>query len=285
MGSKEFRGDIVWFNSFIITVLCVFAVILLRFEVLDIFFTFGVFGIFLLVAVLAYMFGLQRGLLISIGITFFYGSYLIYAVMISKTMVTVDPLYVAWLFWIPLISVLAAKLGECISSNEALVKDIEVIEELVTLDGKTGFYNNQGFFKKLDEEFWRAKRYKETFSLLLLQIANFDEIQMAYGNVGAGKILIAVAKNIDLQMRGTDVKGLLVDNILGILMPGTDVEGADIVVEKLHLFLTVVTVELKEDKKNIKVKPSIGAASFKENDIDVIEVYERAKTELTYDRG
>ena len=248
MGSKEFRGDIVWFNSFIITVLCVFAVILLRFEVLDIFFTFGVFGIFLLVAVLAYMFGLQRGLLISIGVTFFYGSYLIYAVMISKTMVTVDPLYVAWLFWIPLISVLAAKLGECISSNEALVKDIEVIEELVTLDGKTGFYNNQGFFKKLDEEFWRAKRYKETFSLLLLQIANFDEIQMAYGNVGAGKILIAVAKNIDLQMRGTDVKGLLVDNILGILMPGTDVEGADIVVEKLHLFLTVVTVELNEDK-------------------------------------
>jgi len=285
LGSKEFRGDIVWFNSFIITVLFVFAVILLRFEVLDIFFTFGVFGIFLLVAVLAYMFGLQRGLLISIGVTFFYGSYLIYAVMISKTMVTVDPLYVAWLFWIPLISVLAAKLGECISSNEALVKDIEVIEELVTLDGKTGFYNNQGFFKKLDEEFWRAKRYKETFSLLLLQIANFDEIQMAYGNVGAGKILIAVAKNIDLQMRGTDVKGLLVDNILGILMPGTDVEGADIVVEKLHLFLTVVTVELKEDKKNIKVKPSIGAASFKENDIDVIEVYERAKTELTYDRG
>lgn len=285
MGSKEFRGDIVWFNSFIITVLCVFAVILLRFEVLDIFFTFGVFGIFLLVAVLAYMFGLQRGLLISIGVTFFYGSYLIYAVMISKTMVTVDPLYVTWLFLIPLISVLAAKLGECISSNEALVKDIEVIEELVTLDGKTGFYNNQGFLKKLDEEFWRAKRYKETFSLLLLQIANFDEIQMAYGNVGAGKILIAVAKNIDLQMRGTDVKGLLVDNILGILMPGTDVEGADIVVEKLHLFLTVVTVELKEDKKNIKVKPSIGAASFKENDIDVIEVYERAKTELTYDRG
>lgn len=285
MGSKEFRGDIVWFNSFIITVLCVFAVILLRFEVLDIFFTFGVFGIFLLVAMLAYMFGLQRGLLISIGVTFFYGSYLIYAVMISKTMVTVDPLYVTWLFLIPLISVLAAKLGECISSNEALVKDIEVIEELVTLDGKTGFYNNQGFLKKLDEEFWRAKRYKETFSLLLLQIANFDEIQMAYGNVGAGKILIAVAKNIDLQMRGTDVKGLLVDNILGILMPGTDVEGADIVVEKLHLFLTVVTVELKEDKKNIKVKPSIGAASFKENDIDVIEVYERAKTELTYDRG
>lgn len=285
MGSKEFRGDIVWFNSFIITVLCVFAVILLRFEVLDIFFTFGVFGIFLLVAVLAYMFGLQRGLLISIGVTFFYGSYLIYAVMISKTMVTVDPLYVTWLFLIPLISVLAAKLGECISSNEALVKDIEVIEELVTLDGKTGFYNNQGFLKKLDEEFWRAKRYKETFSLLLLQIANFDEIRMAYGNVGAGKILIAVAKNIDLQMRGTDVKGLLVDNILGILMPGTDVEGADIVVEKLHLFLTVVTVELKEDKKNIKVKPSIGAASFKENDIDVIEVYERAKTELTYDRG
>lgn len=49
-------------------------------------------------------------------------------------------------------------------------------------------------FQKLDEEFWRAKRYNEAFTLLLLQIANFDEIQLAYGNVGASRILIAVAK-------------------------------------------------------------------------------------------
>ena len=277
MVNKEFRPDVIWFNSFIITVLCVFAVILVRFEALNIFFAFGLFGVFLLVAVLSYMIGLQRGLLLSVGVTFCYGSYLIYAVIISKEMTTVDPLDVAWLFLIPLISVLAAKLGECISSNEALVKDIEVLEELVTLDGKTGFYNNQGFFKKLDEEFWRAKRYNEAFTLLLLQIANFDEIQLAYGNVGASRILIAVAKNIDLQMRGTDVKGLL--------MPGTNAEGAVTVVEKLHLFLTVVAVELEDGKKNIKVKPSIGAASFQESDIDVIEVYERARTELTYDRG
>ena len=62
-------------------------------------------------------------------------------------------------------------------------------------------------------------------------------------------------------------------------------EGAVTVVEKLHLFLTVVAVELEDGKKNIKVKPSIGAASFQESDIDVIEVYERARTELTYDRG
>lgn len=97
--------------------------------------------------------------------------------------------------------------------------------------------------------------------------------------------MIAVAKNIDLKMRGTDVKGLLIDNMLGILMPGTNAEGAVTVVEKLHLFLTVVAVELEDGKKNIKVKPSIGAASFQESDIDVIEVYERARTELTYDRG
>lgn len=223
MVNKEFRPDVIWFNNFIITVLCVFAVILVRFEALNIFFAFGLFGVFLLVAVLSYMIGLQRGLLLSVGVTFCYGSYLIYSVIISKEMTTVDPLDVAWLFLIPLISVLAAKLGECISSNESLAKDVEAIAELVTLDGDTGFYNNQGFFKKLDEEFWRAKRYNEAFTLLLLQIANFDEIQLAYGNVGASRILIAVAKNIDLQMRGTDVKGLLIDNILGILMPGTNV--------------------------------------------------------------
>lgn len=35
--NKEFRPDVIWFNSFIITVLCVFAVILVRFEALNIF--------------------------------------------------------------------------------------------------------------------------------------------------------------------------------------------------------------------------------------------------------
>lgn len=99
------------------------------------------------------------------------------------------------------------------------------------------------------KNFGSAKRYNEAFTLLLLQIANFDEIQLAYGNVGASRILIAVAKNIDLKMRGTDVKGLLIDNMLGILMPGTNAEGAVTVVEKLHLFLTVVAVNLKMVKK------------------------------------
>ena len=51
MVNKEFRPDVIWFNSFIITVLCVFAVILVRFEALNIFFAFGLFGVFLLVAV------------------------------------------------------------------------------------------------------------------------------------------------------------------------------------------------------------------------------------------
>lgn len=45
--NKEFRPDVIWFNSFIITVLCVFAVILVRFEALNIFFAFGLFGVFL----------------------------------------------------------------------------------------------------------------------------------------------------------------------------------------------------------------------------------------------
>ena len=45
MVNKEFRPDVIWFNSFIITVLCVFAVILVRFEALNIFFAFGLYGV------------------------------------------------------------------------------------------------------------------------------------------------------------------------------------------------------------------------------------------------
>lgn len=95
--NKEFRPDVIWFNSFIITVLCVFAVILVRFEALN---------IFLLLDFLVFFFGgsafiydwLAAGAFALGRCYFCYGSYLIYAVIISKEMTTVDPLDVAWLF-------------------------------------------------------------------------------------------------------------------------------------------------------------------------------------------
>ena len=91
-------------------------------------------------------------------------------------MTTVDPLDVAWLFLIPLISVLAAKLGECISRNESLAKDIEAIAELVTLDGDTGFYNNQGFFKKLDEELGHYYNIYENIDTIKLNVSSVSLI-------------------------------------------------------------------------------------------------------------
>jgi hypothetical protein len=35
----------------------------------------------------------------------------------------------------------------------------------------------------------------------------------------------------------------------------------------------------------IRIKPSMGISSVKEADSDALEVYERAKEELNYDRG
>lgn len=278
------RTDRLYFDLIMLFVLAILAVALLYAPII------GSFKLFVLAAgvtfnmSLAYNLGLQRGMIAAIIMTFVYGSYIIYEITISR-ITEVNFAYIVWLFIFPLCSLLAGQLSYIVSAFKRELENKKSLEKLVTLDSATGFYNNQGFFRKLDEEFLRAKRYKSHFSILLIKIANFDELQIVYGEIDSVKILQAVAAKITAHTRISDIKSLIEGNMLSIVLTETDEEGARVVIEKLHHALDTVATEIKGVKKVIRIKPSIGIASIREGDADVLEIYARAKGELNYDRG
>ncbi|KYZ77857.1 hypothetical protein AXX12_17515 [Anaerosporomusa subterranea] len=278
------RQDRIYFNLIMVFVLAVAAVALLYAP------SIGSLTLFVLVAamifnmILTYNLGLQRGLIAAIVLTFIYGSYIIYEIMIHR-IAEVNFAYIVWLFIYPLSSLLSGQLTLTVSTYKRELENKRSLEKLVTLDAATGFYNNQGFFRKLDEEFLRAKRYKTYFSILLIKISNFDELQIIYGEIDSVKILQAVATKITAQTRISDIKSLIEENMLSIVLTETNEEGAKVVIEKLHQALDTIATEIKGVKKVIRIKPSIGIASIRESDTDVLEIYDRAKGELKYDRG
>jgi diguanylate cyclase (GGDEF)-like protein len=278
------RQDRIYFNLIMVFVLAVAAIALLYAPSIGSLTLFISLAAMIFNMILTYNLGLQRGLIAAIVLTFIYGSYIIYEIMIHR-IADVNFAYIVWLFIYPLSSLLSGQLTLTVSTYKRELENKRSLEKLVTLDAATGFYNNQGFFRKLDEEFLRAKRYKTYFSILLIKISNFDELQIIYGEIDSVKILQAVATKITAQTRISDIKSLIEENMLSIVLTETNEEGAKFVIEKLHQALDTIATEIKGVKKVIRIKPSIGISSIRESDTDVLEIYDRAKGELNYDRG
>jgi diguanylate cyclase (GGDEF)-like protein len=283
--NKYLQTDIISFNLMMTFVLAVVAIVLLYAPSMGSFTLFIPIACMIFNMILTYNLGLQRGLMAAIVLTFVYGSYIIYETMVVHRISEVNFAYIAWLFFYPLSSLLSGQLASSVAGYKRELDNKKSLEKLVTIDASTGFYNNQGFSRKLDEEFIRAKRYKTQFSILLIKISNFDELQIIYGEIDSVKILKAVAEKVAAQTRYSDIKSLIETNMLSIVLPETNEDGAKFVIEKLHQALDSITTDIRGGRKVIRIKPNIGIASIRESDTDVLEIYDRAKEEINYDKG
>ncbi len=279
------RRDILFFDLLLLFLLTMLAVVLLYAGSTGSLMLFVPIAGVVFIMILSYNIGLQPGLIAAIAMTFVYGSYMIYESMVVHRITEVNFGYVSWFFFFPVASFLAGRLAEIVASYNRAAQSSKELEKLVTLDASTGFYNTQGFFKKLDEEFLRAKRYKNQFSVLLVRIGNFDDLHKIYGDVNIVKILQTVADIVSRDTRYADIKSIVDGNMLSVILTETDEEGARIVMEKMHKSLDRITTDISGVRKMLRISPSIGVSTIREEDTDAIEMYERAKEEFVYDKG
>lgn len=285
MNDKWVRRDIVFFDLTMLFLLVVVAVALLYAPSIGSFNLFVPIGGVFLTMILTYNLGMQQGLILSILLTFIYGSYVIYQALVVHKILEVNFAYICWFFFFPISSFLVGRLAEIIMHYKRDIDNEAELKKLITIDAATGFYNAQGFFRKLDEEFLRAQRYKTKFSVLLIRISNFESLRKIYGEINLVRILQSTADIVSKETRYPDVKSVVEGDMLGVILTETDEAGAKIVVEKLHQFMDSVTTEINGTKRVIRISPSMGIASVREGDKDALEIYERAKGEFIYDKG
>ena len=86
-------------------------------------------------------------------------------------------------------------------------------------------------------------------------------------------------------MPEASIKSIVDGNMLSVILTETDEEGARIVMEKMHKSLDRITTDISGVRKMLRISPSIGVSTIREEDTDAIEMYERAKEEFVYDKG
>jgi diguanylate cyclase (GGDEF)-like protein len=146
-----------------------------------------------------------------------------------------------------------------------------------TTDHLTSVMNRQGFNTILSHELKLSDRYKTPFSIILLDIDHFKNVNDVYGHNTGDAILIRVAQTIKSAIRGTDVVARWGGEEFIVFLPNTNQNQAFILTQKLRSEINELThLELEKN-----VTCSFGISQYQEDDTDK-SLIERADKALYY---
>jgi len=127
-------------------------------------------------------------------------------------------------------------------------------------DELTAALNRRGFAAVADRVFGQAVRYKRPMSLLGIDCDNLKRINDELGHKAGDGLLIALVKNIQGQLRGSDILARQGGDEFIVLLPETPVAGALDVAEKVRA--AVAATSMAMGNKLVQTTVSIGVASY-----------------------
>jgi diguanylate cyclase (GGDEF)-like protein len=137
------------------------------------------------------------------------------------------------------------------------------VEQQALVDGLTGLANRRLGTAALEKELARAQRFGEPLSLVLTDIDDFKRINDRWGHPTGDEVLKVFADVLRASVRGIDLAGRWGGEEFALLLPGTDLEGARELAERVRRKLAR-TKFLAPDGERIRVTASFGVAAFPE---------------------
>jgi len=152
--------------------------------------------------------------------------------------------------------------------------------ELTFTDSLTGTYNYGLWWKRLNEEFSRAKRVKDsTISLILLDIDHLNRFNQEYGYLAGDQLLRSIGDKIKSCLRVNDIVGRIGGDEFGLVLPDTGKKEALKVAERIQRAI----LDLPSDMHMELSEPltlSGGLAGFPEDADSPEKLMESVKTAL-----
>jgi len=140
------------------------------------------------------------------------------------------------------------------------------IEKMSVTDELTQIYNRRYFHNRLSNEIARAMRYGHSLSLVLLDIDHFKKVNDTYGHQAGDKILFQVATNLKTNCRKIDIVARYGGEELVIILPETDVKGAESLAEKIRESIECQEFDIGDDK-SINITASLGVSCLRSEEI------------------
>jgi len=148
---------------------------------------------------------------------------------------------------------------------------------LATYDSLTGLLTRREFIARAEHYFKVAKREGHEFSLIILDIDDFKNVNDQYGHIAGDKTLVSFGESVRTTLRESDLACRFGGDEFVFLLPNTSSAQAGIFTERLH---SKIREAVEVDDLRINYTASMGLATYPEaateNIDEVIRVADKA---------
>lgn len=163
-----------------------------------------------------------------------------------------------------------------------LASDILSAKQKITLlsqtDELTGVLNMRAFNLLLEKELASAARYRESFSIIMLDVDELKRVNDQYGHAAGSRMIQTVSRTLKNCVRATDIVARFGGDEFVILMTHSSTEHAQLVAERI--LKAVATISFDIDGSSVSTTASIGIAGFPECTADPAKVLDMADMAL-----
>lgn len=179
------------------------------------------------------------------------------------------------LLWLSFFGSYVHRLREILRERNAdLRAALETIRDMAVHDELTGAFTRRYIFELMEDEIRRCARSKRPFSICLLDIDHFKNVNDQRGHLAGDTVLRAFSERVRNVLRALDRMAFVGDNghALGryggeeflLLLPETDAAGAQVCGERVRAAVQGEPVECRGGRVRITV--SIGAAEYSDEE-------------------
>jgi two-component system cell cycle response regulator len=152
------------------------------------------------------------------------------------------------------------------------------LARLVSTDALTNLYSRRWWFELAATEFSRGRRYDRAFSVMVIDLDFFKQVNDTFGHDAGDRLLRAFADMLQVECRQSDILGRLGGEEFAILVPETPVGAAE-----------TIAGRIREACRNLKVTTpagdvscscSIGISQVQADDDDIDDVLKRSDAAL-----
>ena len=167
------------------------------------------------------------------------------------------------------------QLVEEISHSKSLEAQLRMVAER---DALTGLDSRRHFMKRAQELLLRAQQEQASFSLFMIDVDHFKAINDTWGHSQGDQVLSAIAETCKRSLRPQDVIGRFGGEEFIVALPGTHLNDAQIVAERLRRKVAELPVMKEVPEHRLTV--TIGIAGAVDDNTDLSALIQQADRAL-----
>ena len=138
---------------------------------------------------------------------------------------------------------------------------MQELKRLAATDPLTRLYNRRHFDENTQPLYQLARREGKPLSLIMLDIDKFKSINDNYGHYIGDQVIIHLAETIKQNQRKSDLSARFGGEEFVMLLPNTDLQGANVLAEKLRKNVQDAVLEISR-RQILQYTISLGVAEI-----------------------